>query len=254
MCLRLAPVAVTLLTFCDHPRHLRFPTENNRCLVRNQLPDESQQFRLRMSGPSPQAAITSRDARSKRPVKRQALTPTSQQATQLTALFAKPDREIALPTSSSTVAKKNSFPAPPEIVANVQGSSAGAGSGEFHVYKASRRREYERVKLMDEEVAREEADLEFEKKREEQRKKDEEKTEKNRKRRERNKAKKGGKDGKGTETDEATTEAVKDGETSLKLKGNRLPLPEDQPGPKERDEAGLVAGTEEVGVIIQDDD
>ena len=34
---------------------------------------------------------------------------------------------------------------------NVQGSSAGAGSGEFHVYKASRRREYERLKIMEEE-------------------------------------------------------------------------------------------------------
>ena len=32
---------------------------------------------------------------------------------------------------------------------NVQGSSAGAGSGEFHVYKASRRREYERLKLLE---------------------------------------------------------------------------------------------------------
>ena len=32
---------------------------------------------------------------------------------------------------------------------NVQGSSAGAGSGEFHVYKQSRRREYERLKIMD---------------------------------------------------------------------------------------------------------
>ena len=39
-----------------------------------------------------------------------------------------------------------------EMMKNVQGSSAGAGSGEFHVYKASRRREYERLKLMDEEA------------------------------------------------------------------------------------------------------
>jgi hypothetical protein len=31
---------------------------------------------------------------------------------------------------------------------NVQGSSAGAGSGEFHVYKQARRREYERLKIM----------------------------------------------------------------------------------------------------------
>ena len=35
---------------------------------------------------------------------------------------------------------------------NVQGSSAGAGSGEFHVYKASRRREYERLKIMEDQA------------------------------------------------------------------------------------------------------
>lgn len=39
------------------------------------------------------------------------------------------------------------------MMKNVQGSSAGAGSGEFHVYKASRRREYERLKLMEDEAA-----------------------------------------------------------------------------------------------------
>jgi hypothetical protein len=38
--------------------------------------------------------------------------------------------------------------APVEMMKNVQGSSAGAGSGEFHVYKQSRRREYERLKIM----------------------------------------------------------------------------------------------------------
>ena len=38
------------------------------------------------------------------------------------------------------------------MMKNVQGSSAGAGSGEFHVYKASRRREYERLKMMEEQA------------------------------------------------------------------------------------------------------
>ena len=40
------------------------------------------------------------------------------------------------------------------MMKNVQGSSAGAGSGEFHVYKQNRRREYERLKIMDEKAQR----------------------------------------------------------------------------------------------------
>ncbi|EKD00146.1 hypothetical protein A1Q2_05489 [Trichosporon asahii var. asahii CBS 8904] len=39
---------------------------------------------------------------------------------------------------------------PKDIVKSVSGSAAAAGSGEFHVYKNSRRREFERVKLMEE--------------------------------------------------------------------------------------------------------
>ena len=79
------------------------------------------------------------------------------------------------------------LPPPPEIVTNVQGSSAGAGSGEFHVYKAARRREYERLRLMDEEVAREKARSEFENTKREKETKDEERTRKNREKREKKK-------------------------------------------------------------------
>ena len=36
--------------------------------------------------------------------------------------------------------------APPEFIRNVWGSSAGVGSGDFHIYRGIRRREYARQK------------------------------------------------------------------------------------------------------------
>ncbi|OJZ89378.1 hypothetical protein ASPFODRAFT_490249 [Aspergillus luchuensis CBS 106.47] len=135
-----------------------------------------------MSEPGPESIPTSADPRSKRPTKRRAVTALDEHATQIESLFRDPTKEIKLPDPSKQ-RTSTSLPPPPEIVANVQGSSAGAGSGEFHVYKASRRREYERQRLMQSEVDKEKEDKEWEQKREEARRKDEEKTEKNRKKR-----------------------------------------------------------------------
>ncbi|KAK0634844.1 hypothetical protein B0T17DRAFT_502447 [Bombardia bombarda] len=139
-----------------------------------------------MSANGPESIPTSADRRSKRPLKkaRRALSPTSLQAETVQALFAKPDQEIRLPPSSSSSAATRKVAAPPEIVTNVQGSSAGAGSGEFHVYKAARRREYERLRAMDEEVAREREAQEFAAARREKETRDEERTRKNREKRE----------------------------------------------------------------------
>ncbi|KAI1135262.1 hypothetical protein F5Y05DRAFT_395014 [Hypoxylon sp. FL0543] len=142
-----------------------------------------------MSGEGPESVPTSADPRSKRPVKKRALTPLSAQAQEVEALFAKPDQEIRIPDPAAA-ARRRSLPPPPEIVTNVQGSSAGAGSGEFHVYKASRRREYERLRRMDEEVAQERARAEFERGRRERELRDDEKTRRNRERREKAKARK----------------------------------------------------------------
>jgi hypothetical protein len=64
---------------------------------------------------------------------------------QLDKLLNNPDKEIRLPTAP----KERTLRAPVEMMKSVQGSSSGAGSGEFHVYKQSRRREYERLKLME---------------------------------------------------------------------------------------------------------
>ncbi|KAK0674632.1 hypothetical protein QBC41DRAFT_3865 [Cercophora samala] len=115
------------------------------------------------------------------------LTPTSLQAATLSTLFANPDKPIPLPSGP----QKKHLPPPPEIVTNVQGSSAGAGSGEFHVYKAARRREYERLRQMEEETAAEKAQREFEEERLERIKRDEEKTRKNREKRNKKKQNKG---------------------------------------------------------------
>ncbi|KAF4125809.1 Protein of unknown function (DUF1168) [Geosmithia morbida] len=147
-----------------------------------------------MSGEGPESIPTSADRRSHRPTKKRALTPLSAQAASLDALFAKPDQEIRIPPSSSggaaTAVGGFRRPPPPEVVTNVQGSSAGAGSGEFHVYKAARRREYERLREMDNEVLREKEAAEFERRRDEMERRDEEKTRKNREKRERMKARK----------------------------------------------------------------
>jgi hypothetical protein len=137
-----------------------------------------------MSGEGPESIPTSADPRSKRPVKKRALTPVSAQAKDVDALFARPDREIRVPEVLGGPPRSR-LAAPPEIVTNVQGSSAGAGSGEFHVYKASRRREYERLRQMDEEVRREKDTEDFEKERREREARDAEKTRKNREKRER---------------------------------------------------------------------
>lgn len=76
----------------------------------------------------------------------------------------------------------------PEILSSVRGSSAGAGSGEFHVYKQARRKSIERRENEDREIREENEAEEFEKKRLETQSKDELRTQKNReKRRKRNK-------------------------------------------------------------------
>ncbi|BAE60940.1 hypothetical protein BDV35DRAFT_363971 [Aspergillus flavus] len=196
-----------------------------------------------MSEPGPESIPTSADPRSKRPVKRRAVTAQSEQASQIESLFRDPAKEIKLPDSSKP-RSSGSLPPPPEIVANVQGSSAGAGSGEFHVYKASRRREYERLRMMETEVSREKEDKDWEKQREEARRRDEEKTEKNRKRREKRNAAKNKKKGAGSNGKGPDNMAV-DGPTKGALDGDKN---EDQNWL-----ADAVEHAETPGVIIHED-
>ncbi|OLN95373.1 PRKR-interacting protein 1 [Colletotrichum chlorophyti] len=211
-----------------------------------------------MSGEGPESIPTSADPRSRRPTKKRALTPSSEHAKHLEALFSKPDQEIRIPPPVGAVAKR-AVAAPPEIVTNVQGSSAGAGSGEFHVYKASRRREYDRLRAMDEEVKQEKANEEFERQRAERAAKDEERTRKNREKRDKKKqrGKKGpattgaGKDSAATAT---TTAAA---QTSTEKDGAGDDAKGEKGGNRDADDAPSVttgASAQPAGLVIHDDD
>ncbi|KAJ9474279.1 hypothetical protein PHBOTO_004336 [Pseudozyma hubeiensis] len=108
------------------------------------------------------------------------LSPHERQAQAISKLLANPEKEIRIPEGP----KEKSIRAPRDVMKNVTGSSAGAGSGEFHVYKQQRRREYERIQLMEEQNKKLTEQEEFDRKRAQMQGKDEAKTDKNRAKRE----------------------------------------------------------------------
>ncbi|KAI6040352.1 DUF1168-domain-containing protein, partial [Pisolithus marmoratus] len=138
---------------------------------------------------------------------RHAITPLDHQRVQLERLLKDPSKPAYIPPPP----KEKTVRAPREMMKNVQGSSAGAGSGEFHVYKAGRRREYERLKIMEESARKVLKTAEFERKRKEAEEHAEARTAKNRARRqkkkERLKAKPAEKSPNGDDGKDNTTEA-----------------------------------------------
>ncbi|CAG7718036.1 unnamed protein product [Allacma fusca] len=98
------------------------------------------------------------------------------QRMKLERLMAKPDKVLNIPLRP----KDKSLPPPPEFVRNIMGSSAGAGSGEFHVYRHLRRKEYTRQKHIQEKARLEEMHKDYESKLDASRRLNEEKTAKKR--------------------------------------------------------------------------
>lgn len=115
--------------------------------------------------------------------RRHVLTAVERQRSQLDRLLKDPSKPAYVPPAP----KEKTIRPAREMMKNVQGSSAGAGSGEFHVYKASRRREYERLKMMEDEARIESETAEFERRRKEAEDTAEVKTAKNRAKRQKKK-------------------------------------------------------------------
>ena len=89
-----------------------------------------------------------------------------------------PDKPVVIPPRQDSKRKKER--GGPDFVRNVMGSSAGAGSGEFHVYRHLRRKEFARQRMIEEEARREELDSEYQARLERNRKEAEERVERNR--------------------------------------------------------------------------
>ncbi|KAG6057598.1 hypothetical protein E4U17_001153 [Claviceps sp. LM77 group G4] len=209
-----------------------------------------------MSAPGPSSIPTSADPRTHRPTKKRALSPTSAHAASLGALFAKPDQNIIVPSSSSLQQPKRPRHLPPEIVSNVPGSSAGAGSGDFHLYKASRRREYERLREMDEDLKQSQEQEKFEKSRAEKLKRDEERTKKNREKREKMKARKAkGKTGSGETTSgvKGCQGSSREGDVGTGGDGGSTDNGQGRREPRQNTEEVSVAAPA-IGLVIHDDD
>ncbi|CAK7304126.1 PRKR-interacting protein 1 [Vulpes lagopus] len=145
----------------------------------------------RESGEAAMASSAASSVRPPRPKKEpQALVipknAAEEQKLKLERLMKNPDKAVPIPEKMSEWAPRP----PPEFVRDVMGSSAGAGSGEFHVYRHLRRREYQRQDYMDAMAEKQKLDAEFQKRLERNKIAAEEQTAKRRKKRQKLKEKK----------------------------------------------------------------
>jgi flagellar biosynthesis/type III secretory pathway protein FliH len=108
---------------------------------------------------------------------------------------------------------------------------------------------------MDEEVKKEEADKDFEEKREEMKKKDEAKTSKNKARRDKAKARKEKAKGKGTADANGDNEAEADGTADGPVKKSLKPMIVSRDDESDGLETGgEVKNADEIGIVFHDED
>ncbi|XP_060768948.1 PRKR-interacting protein 1 homolog [Neoarius graeffei] len=137
-------------------------------------------------------AASEKDSKPGKPPKKEsqplivAKTPAEEQRFKLEKLMRNPDKPAPIPEGQKEWTPR----APPEFVRDVMGSSAGAGSGEFHVYRHLRRREYQRQDFLDRLSEKQKLDEEYQEKMKENQQAAEERTAKRKKKREKLKQKK----------------------------------------------------------------
>ncbi|KAH8401881.1 hypothetical protein KR009_008462 [Drosophila setifemur] len=102
---------------------------------------------------------------------------TDLQRLKLEKLMKNPDKPVIIPEARR---ERDFMSSVPTFVRNVMGSSAGAGSGEFHVYRHLRRKEYARQKNIQNQSSREAADDAYQQKLEDNKRNAEDKTAKKR--------------------------------------------------------------------------
>eukprot|EP00794_Sanderia_malayensis_P014292 gene14292-15779_t len=102
---------------------------------------------------------------------------------QLEKLLKDPDKPVELPRKRKEWKPRDA----PEFVRHVMGSSAGAGSGEFHVYRGIRERETKRNEWLEAQAAEDKANKEYHNKIEMDKSKAEQRTAKLREKRQKKK-------------------------------------------------------------------
>merc|ERR1711963_1270503 len=107
------------------------------------------------------------------------------QRSKLEKLMKNPEKPVNVPQPR----KEKDPNKAPDFVYNVMGSSAGAGSGEFHVYRQIRRKEFARQKVLDDMKTKDELNEAYHAKLEENEREAEERTAKKRAKRQKKKAK-----------------------------------------------------------------
>ncbi|TMW43137.1 hypothetical protein DOY81_011781 [Sarcophaga bullata] len=121
------------------------------------------------------------DSKDPKPIIKSAL---DLQRLKLEKLMKNPEKPVIIPEYRK---ERDFLQSVPTFVRNVMGSSAGAGSGEFHVYRHLRRKEYARQKIIQSKSLQEQLDEEYRNKLEENRRRAEEKTAKKRAKRQKKK-------------------------------------------------------------------